>query len=70
MKEISFVSRHFRSPLIKDQFFDNDEEYFEKHLASTSSDIPIIIYLHGNAYDRYRNRLFYLTKSKFSYLVQ
>jgi pimeloyl-ACP methyl ester carboxylesterase len=47
-----FLYRHFRSPLIKDQLSHNDEDYFEKHLTSTN--IPIIIYLHGNAFDRYR----------------
>lgn len=43
---------HFRSPLVEDQSFHTDEEYFENHLASTPSTVPILIYLHGNAFDR------------------
>jgi len=50
--EVSLGIWHFRSPLIKDQTFNNDEDYFEKYLISTSKNIPIIIYLHGNAFDR------------------
>ncbi|CAF4749514.1 unnamed protein product, partial [Rotaria sp. Silwood2] len=43
---------HFRSPLVEDQFFSNDEDYFQQHLVSTSSSISIIIYFHDNAFDR------------------
>jgi hypothetical protein len=50
----NFLFRHFRSPLIKDEFFDNDEDYFEKYFSSISKNIPIIIYFHGNAFDRYK----------------
>jgi len=50
--EISLGIWHFRSPLVKDQFYNNDADYFEKHLTSTLKNIPIIIYLHGNAFDR------------------
>ncbi len=46
------IFRHYRSPLIQDQPYINDEEYFQKHLISTPSSIPIIIYFHGNAFDR------------------
>jgi hypothetical protein len=59
---IDFIFRHFRSPLINDETFTDDEDYFEKHLASTSSNIPIIIYLHGNAFDRYVNSYLYIFK--------
>ncbi len=49
---LNFLCRHFRSPLIEDQLYNNDEDYIEKHFASTLKTIPIIIYLHGNAFDR------------------
>lgn len=42
---------HYRSPLVVDQPFKDDEDYFRQHLWS-SSNIPVIIYLHGNAFDR------------------
>jgi hypothetical protein len=51
-KILNFLFRHFRSPLLEDQFYNNDEDYIEKHFASTLKNIPIIIYLHGNAFDR------------------
>jgi len=43
---------HYRSPLVQDQSYTTDEDYFRKHLVSTPSSIPIIIHLHGNAFDR------------------
>ncbi|CAF4579239.1 unnamed protein product, partial [Rotaria sp. Silwood2] len=46
------IVTHFRSPLVEDQFFSNDEDYFQQHLVSTSSSISIIIYFHDNAFDR------------------
>jgi hypothetical protein len=51
--ELNYLFRHFRSPLIEDQLYNDDEDYVAKHLTSTSKNIPIIIYLHGNAFDRY-----------------
>lgn len=45
-------SRHFRSPLIEDQSYTDDEDYAQKYFTSESKTIPIIIYLHGNALDR------------------
>ncbi len=51
-KDLNFFFRHFRSSLIEDQFYTNDEDYIEKHLISTLKSIPIIIYFHGNAFDR------------------
>ncbi|CAF0801889.1 unnamed protein product [Adineta ricciae] len=50
--EIRIGVWHYRSPLVRDQSYENDEDYFQKHIASTSSSIPMVIYLHGNAFDR------------------
>jgi hypothetical protein len=46
------ILRHYRSPLVQDQAYNTDEDYFQKHIVSTSASIPIIIYFHGNAFDR------------------
>ncbi|CAF1950475.1 unnamed protein product [Rotaria magnacalcarata] len=43
---------HYRSPLVADQSYTTDQDYFQKYLVSQSSAIPIVIYLHGNAFDR------------------
>ncbi|CAF1027464.1 unnamed protein product [Rotaria sordida] len=43
---------HYRSPLVQDQPYTTDEDYFQKHIVSQRSNIPIIIYFHGNAFDR------------------
>ncbi|CAF3452756.1 unnamed protein product [Rotaria sp. Silwood1] len=43
---------HYRSPLVQDQSYTTDEEYFQKHFVSQPSTIPILIYFHGNAFDR------------------
>ncbi|CAF3367892.1 unnamed protein product [Rotaria sp. Silwood1] len=44
---------HYRSPLVQDQSYTTDEEYFQKHFVSQPSTIPILIYFHGNAFDRF-----------------
>ncbi|CAF0876290.1 unnamed protein product [Didymodactylos carnosus] len=47
---------HFRSPLVQDQDFIDDDDYFSKHFLSQTDEngqlIPVILYMHGNAFDR------------------